>query len=69
MDKVYVAPVPTTLNDLQKLITIDVNSTTPDMLQRVWSELDSLIDVCRIRVGRIEFLIPTDVTLKLNFMY
>jgi len=32
-----------------------VNSVTPDMLQRVWSELDYRIDVCRVtRGGHIE---------------
>ena len=29
-----------------------VNSVTPDMLQRVWSELDYRIDVCRVTRGR-----------------
>jgi len=30
-------------------------SVTPDMLQRVWSELDYRIDVCRVtRGGHIE---------------
>ena len=28
-----------------------VNSVTPDMLQRVWSELDYRIDVCRVTRG------------------
>ena len=32
-----------------------VNSVAPDMLQRVWSELDYRIDVCRVtRRGHIE---------------
>jgi hypothetical protein len=32
-----------------------VNSITPDMLQRVWSELDYRIDVCRVtRRGHVE---------------
>ena len=28
-----------------------VNSVTPDMLQRVWSELDYRVDVCRVTRG------------------
>jgi hypothetical protein len=32
-------------------ITAAVNSITPDMLQRVWSELDYCIDVCRVIRG------------------
>jgi hypothetical protein len=31
--------------------TAAVNSVTPDMLQRVWSELDYRIDVCRVTRG------------------
>jgi hypothetical protein len=50
-DSVYVPPLPATLDDLQELITEAVNSITPDMLQRVWSELDYRIDVCRVTGG------------------
>jgi hypothetical protein len=33
------------------------NSVTPDILQRVWSELDYRIDVCRVtRRGHIEYV-------------
>jgi hypothetical protein len=40
---------------LQERITAAVNSVTPDMLQRVWSEIDYRIDVCRVtRGGHIE---------------
>jgi len=54
-DRVYVPPLPATVDELQGRITAAVNSVTPDMLQRVWSELDYRIDVCRVtRGGHIE---------------
>ena len=39
------------VDELQERITAAVNSVTPDMLQRVWSELDYRIDVCRVTRG------------------
>ena len=43
------------LDELQEHITAAVNSVTPDMLQRVWSELDYRIDIYRVtRGGHIE---------------
>ena len=37
-----------------------VNSVTPDMLQRVWSELDYRVDVCRVtRGGHIQCVCDT----------
>jgi len=54
-DRVYVPPLPTTVDELQERITAAVKSVTPDMPQRVWSELDYLIHVCRVtRGGHIE---------------
>jgi len=51
----YVPLLPATVDELQGHITAAVNSVTPDMLQRVWSELDYRIDVCRVtRGGHIE---------------
>jgi hypothetical protein len=47
-DRVYVHPLPATRDDLQERISEAVNSITPEMLQRVWSELDYRIDVCRV---------------------
>jgi len=43
--RVYVPPVPATVDELQQRITAAVNSVTPDMQQRVWSELDYRIDM------------------------
>ena len=45
-DRVYVPQLPATVDELQERITVAVNSVTPDMLQRVWSELDYRIDIC-----------------------
>ena len=50
-DRVYVPPLPATVDELQERITAAVKSVTPDMLQRVWSELDYSIDVCRVTRG------------------
>jgi len=50
-DRVYVPPLPTTVDELQERITAAVKSGTPDMLQRVLSELDYRIDVCRVTRG------------------
>lgn len=50
-DKVYVPPLPSTLDELQERITEAVYAITPDMLQRVWTELDYRLDVCRATRG------------------
>jgi len=49
--KDYVPPLPATVDELQERITAAVKSVTPDMLQRVWSEPDYCIDVCRVTRG------------------
>ena len=55
VNRVYVPPLPATVDELQESITAAVKSVTPDMLQRVWPELDYHIDVCRVtRGGHIE---------------
>jgi len=54
-DRVYVPPLPATVDELQERITAAVKSVMPFMLQRVWSELDYRIDVCRVtKEGHIE---------------
>ena len=56
-DRVYVLPLPATVDELQERITAALNSVTPDMLQRVWSELDYRIHVCRVtRGGHTEYV-------------
>ena len=39
------------VDELHERITVAVKSVTPDMLQRVWSELHYRIDVCRVTRG------------------
>ena len=51
-DRVYVSPLPATVDELQERVTAVVTSVRPDMLQRVWSEIDYRIDVCRVTRGR-----------------
>ena len=54
-DRVYVPLPPATVDELQERINAAVKSVTPDMLQKVWSEPDYRIDVCRVtRGGHIE---------------
>ena len=54
-DRIYVPPLPATVDEVQERITAAVNLVTQDMLQRFWSELEYRIDVCRVtRGGHIE---------------
>jgi len=54
-DRVYVPPLPETVDELQERVTAAVKSVTTDMQKRVWPELDYHIDVCRVtRGGHIE---------------
>ena len=50
-DRVYVPPLPPTVDELREIITAAANTVTPDILQRVWSELDYRIDVWRVTRG------------------
>ncbi|KAG8273110.1 hypothetical protein J6590_027448 [Homalodisca vitripennis] len=47
-DKVYVLPLPASLADLRRRITAGVAEVTPDLVKRVWREIDYRWDVCRI---------------------
>ena len=61
-DRVYVPPLPATVDELQERITAAVNSVTPDMLQSVWSELDYRNDVCRLTRRGANWVFVCDVT-------
>ncbi|KAG8290475.1 hypothetical protein J6590_080689 [Homalodisca vitripennis] len=50
-DKVYVPPLPASLADLRRRITAAVAEVTPDLLERVWREIDYRCDICRITNG------------------
>jgi hypothetical protein len=45
------APLPVSLNELKQGITTSVASVDEDMLRSVCTELDYLIDICRVTKG------------------
>ena len=47
-DKVFVPPQPASIPDSKNRITAAVETITPDLLSRVWQELDYRLDVCRV---------------------
>ena len=50
-DKVFVPSQPVSIPDLKNRITAAVETITPDLLSRVWQELDYRLDVCRVMKG------------------
>ena len=50
-DRVFVPPLPVSLNELKQRITTAVASVDEDMLSSVWTELDYLIDICLVTKG------------------
>ncbi|GBM04721.1 hypothetical protein AVEN_44852-1 [Araneus ventricosus] len=50
-DKVYVPPMPTTLQALQERITAAVTDMDRNMLLNDWTGLDYRWDVCRVTKG------------------
>jgi len=50
-DRVFVRPIPVSLNELKQRITIAVASDEEDMLRSVWAELDYRIDICLVTKG------------------
>jgi hypothetical protein len=50
-DRVYVPPLPANLTEPKARITAAVAEVTPDMLDRVWLEIDFRWDVCSITNG------------------
>jgi hypothetical protein len=50
-DKVFVPPVPVTLDDLKQSITTATAGVDEDMLTRVWQEFDCRVDICRVPKG------------------
>ena len=50
-DKVLVPPQPMSVPGLKNRITAAVETITPDLLIRVWQELDHRPDVCRLMKG------------------
>ena len=50
-DRVFVSPLPVSLNELKQRITTAVASVDEDMLRSVWTELDYRIDICLMTKG------------------
>ena len=50
-DTVFVPPQTVSIPDLKNRITAAVETITPDLLSRVWQELDYRLDVCRVTKG------------------
>jgi hypothetical protein len=50
-DKVFVRPVPVTLDDLKQRITTATAGVDEDMLTRVWPEFDYRVHICRVTKG------------------
>ena len=50
-EKVFVPSQPVSIPDLKNRITAAVETITPDLLSRVWQELDYRLDVCRVTKG------------------
>ena len=49
-DRVFIPPLPASLNEVKQRITTAVASVD-DMLRSVWTELDYRIDICRVTKG------------------
>ena len=52
-DRVFVPPLPVSLNELKKRIATAVANVDEDMLRYVWTELDYRFDICRVRKAHI----------------
>jgi hypothetical protein len=50
-DTVHVPPLSRNLQELQNRVVAALRGVTTDMLQRVWEEIDSRLDVCRVTRG------------------
>ena len=50
-DRVFVPPLPVSLNEQKQRITTAVAKVDEDMLRSVWTELDYRIDICRVTKG------------------
>ena len=48
---VYVSPLPTSVDDLKTRITEALKTIDPNMLVRVWQEMEYHFDVCRVTKG------------------
>jgi hypothetical protein len=50
-DRVFVPPLPVSLNELKQSMTTAVASVDEGMFRSVWTELDCHIDICGVAKG------------------
>ena len=50
-DRVFVPPLPVSLNEMKQRITTAVASVDENMLRSVWTELNYSIDICLVTKG------------------
>jgi hypothetical protein len=50
-DVIYVPPLPNDLQEFRQYIVAAVTTINSDMLERIWTEMDYRIDVCRVTQG------------------
>jgi hypothetical protein len=50
-DKVFVSPLPTTLEELQAQVTEAVVTIDADMIHRIWDEIALRWDICHLTRG------------------
>ena len=64
-DRVFVPPLPASLNEMKHRITTAVARVDEDMLRSVWTELDYRVDICLVTKGsNIEHLLLRHINLK-----
>jgi len=65
---VFVPPQPVSIPNLKNRIAAAVETITPDLLSRVWQELEYRLDVCRVtKDAYIEHLSHKLVELLFHF--
>jgi hypothetical protein len=56
-DRVYLPPLPSSIDDLKQRIAVAAATVDMGMLRSVWEELDYLIDICRVtKASHIEHM-------------
>lgn len=48
---VFRPPLPATIEELKQEITEAILTVTPEMLQKVWNELENRVDITRVSGG------------------
>jgi hypothetical protein len=50
-DRVYIPPLPTSIDNLKRCNTVAAATVDMGMLRSLWEELDYRIDICRVTKG------------------